>query len=233
MLEAVDVSMEFGGRPILEAVSISVSPGERIALLGPSGSGKTTLLRILVGILRPTSGSVACLGQPRIFHDDNDWSGWIWPRVTLVFQDIRLFPNLDGFANCSVGTDDLSLNPEATRELANEFEVGHCLGRRPHQMSLGEQQRIAIIRALVRRPSYLLMDEPTSALDSFLQERMAQIIRELPSEVSLVVATHDLAFAASIATSYVVIRERKLFSAETLHQAVDLMARARTGTALE
>jgi len=227
MLEALDINVAFGNKTILDSVSLSMAPGESIALLGSSGSGKTTFLRVLAGILCPSSGSVSCDGVQRVFNREQNWNGWVWPQVTLVFQDIRLFPTLSGLANCVVGAGQTAL--KSAHVLARQLGVEHCLDRRPHQMSQGEQQRVAIVRALLRGPEYLLMDEPTSALDSSLQERVAEVIRGLPHGTSVLIATHDLAFAASVVTSYLAIRDGKLFRAKTLHEGVDLITSGGKG----
>lgn len=230
MLEGLSLSLSYS-RPILRQISLVLEAGERIALLGASGSGKTTLLKILAGLLSPDEGTVTCDGSPREFLEKGSTlteledAKWVWPRVTLVFQDVRLFPNLSARENCLLGLPaSESVNHHRNLEsLADHLFVQHCLDQKPRQMSQGEQQRVAIMRALIRRPTYLLLDEPTAALDPMMRLELAKMLMQRSKETAILFSTHDWEFASHLANRFLIIRQARLTSTQTLHEAVDAL----------
>lgn len=196
MLEARDIAFGYGRRPLYEGFSLSIAPGERVALAAPSGFGKTTLCRILAGYERPWSGQVLVDGAPL-------------PRrgpcpVQLVGQHpehavdprMRLGATLDEAGGAA---DELARLREALG-IRDEW-----LGRFPHELSGGELQRFCIARALAARPRYLVADEVSTMLDAVTQ---AQIWRVILAEadardLGLVLVTHSPALTARLATRVV------------------------------
>ena len=188
-------------QPLLQGVNLQVAPGQTVALLGPSGSGKSTLLKIIAGLEWPASGSVWLDGQ-----DISDWP----PekrRLALMFQDFALFPHLNLQDNVAFGLVEQGMDRAAAREKAQALLQRVGLGGRGAErvdtLSGGEQQRVALGRALITQPRALLLDEPFSALDAelrvSLREEFARHIAEHGMRALLV--THDEAEARAMASA--------------------------------
>jgi ABC-type lipoprotein export system ATPase subunit len=184
----------------LARVDFDVSPGERVALLGPSGSGKTTLLHALGGLISPTSGTVSWHGRKLADLDRRAREQRAGQRIAYVFQGANLLPNLDVGENIEFAIL-VAGHPGAT-ESAEDFLalVGLEAKARalPADLSGGEQQRVAVARALAQQPELLLCDEPTGHLDSDTGSRVLDLIdaaQEL-SGFATVTATHDPAVAS-------------------------------------
>ena len=191
----------------LEA-SVSVGPGERLALVGPSGAGKSTLLRAIAGLLRPRAGRVA-LAEEAWFDSA---AGVSLPvedrRVGYVFQEYALFPRMSALRNVAYGIR----GPRGQRhrralELLSRFGLAERAEARPRQLSGGERQRVALARALGAEPRILLLDEPLSALDASTRAaasaELAQLLAATP--MPTVVVTHDFAEAALLADRIAVL----------------------------
>ena len=196
------VTKNYGARRVLDSVSFTVNPGERVALTGPSGSGKTTLLNCLGGIDRPDSGSLTLHGR-RIDQLSSDGLAQLRrEEVGTVFQFFHLLPTLTAAENVELPLQLLGVPPaeRATRVAALLARVGLTAraAALPAQLSGGEQQRIAIAPALVHRPSLILADEPTGNLDSAAGENILSLLRELTDEThtALVLVTHSEEAAA-------------------------------------
>ena len=188
-------------QPLLLGVNLQVARGQTVALLGPSGSGKSTLLKIIAGLEWPASGSVWLDGQ-----DISDWP----PekrRLALMFQDFALFPHLNLQDNVAFGLVEQGMGRAAAREeakaLLQRFGLGGRGAERVDTLSGGEQQRVALGRALITQPRALLLDEPFSALDAelrvSLREEFARHIAEHGMRALLV--THDEAEARAMASA--------------------------------
>ena len=187
------------------------------AILGPSGAFKTTLLKIIAGHLMPTAGRV------RIGQNDVTTVPTELRRVVTVFQDFALFPHLDGFRNVLEGGRLLNHYTKEQRVwLADMYlrrlNVVHCANRLPSEMSGGEQQRIAIARALMAEPRILLLDEPTAALDSIQRDALARLIKRLsstsPQLVTLIVS-HDRDFVLDVADNIAIIDAGRILAKGT------------------
>ncbi len=175
-------------------------------LFGPSGAGKTTLLRCLAGLERPSAGTLRWRSQTWF-----DAATWVPPQrrdVGFVAQHGALFPHLDVAANLAFGLDALSPGERARRvdECASRFGLGALLRRAPATLSGGERQRVSLARAVVRRPSLLLLDEPLSALDLPARESLRADLRRWLRELALptLLVTHDPAEAMALGDSLVV-----------------------------
>jgi ABC-type Fe3+/spermidine/putrescine transport system ATPase subunit len=191
LLEIRGLAKSFGKNPVLRDISLQVAEGEFLTILGESGSGKTTLLRIIAGFESASSGEIV-MGGERI---DN-----LPPyrrRVNTVFQHYALFPHLTVAENVGYG---LKVARLPKREIATQVEQALDMVKmtayaaaKPAKISGGQQQRIALARALVNRPRLLLLDEPLSALDASLRRQMQVELKSLQREVgiSFVFVTHD------------------------------------------
>ena len=187
----------------LDGMDLSVESGELVALLGPSGSGKTTLLEILGGFLQPQSGVVRFGGDivssPAVRLPPRRRS------VGMVFQDLGLWEHLSveahlDFVLASQGVRRADRNGRR-EEFLELVELDALVGRRPHSLSGGEAQRLALARALVSEPRILLLDEPLGALDRSLREKMLRLISDVHERLRLTTlyVTHDYEEAVSLA----------------------------------
>ncbi len=202
VLDVVSVSKSYGARRVLDDVSFQVSAGQRVALTGPSGSGKTTLLNCLGGIDRPDTGSLTLNGQ-RIDQLDSDALARLRrERVGTVFQFCHLLPTLSAAENVELPLQLLGVPAAERHDRVSALLARVGLTARaaafPGQLSGGEQQRIAIARALVHHPALILADEPTGNLDSVSGENILRLLRELTDEThtALVLVTHSEEAAA-------------------------------------
>ncbi len=196
-LLVANIIKSYGARRVLDDVSFSVAPGERVALTGPSGSGKTTLLNCLGGVDRPDTGEISLLGA-RIERLSADGLNLLRrERVGTVFQFFHLLPTLTAAENIELPLQLISTPTVERRERVAAILERVGLASRAHalpaQLSGGEQQRVAIARALVHRPALLLADEPTGNLDSANGENILRLLRELTDETgtALVLVTHS------------------------------------------
>jgi putative ABC transport system ATP-binding protein len=202
VFQVADVTKAYGLRRVLDAVSFSVEAGERVALTGPSGSGKTTLLNCLGGVDRPDSGSISLNGL-RIDQLDGDALARLRrEHVGTVFQFFHLLPTLTAAENIGLPLQLLGVSAAERSERVDHFLQRIGLVARadalPAQLSGGEQQRIAIARALVHRPELILADEPTGNLDSANGANILALLRELTDETrtALILVTHSEEAAA-------------------------------------
>jgi ABC-type Fe3+/spermidine/putrescine transport system ATPase subunit len=183
----------------LADLSLSVESGEMVALLGPSGSGKTTALRLICGLLHPCAGQVLVDGRPMngLPPERRD--------TAMVFQNGLLFEHMSVAANVAFGLRMRRLpKPEIARRVAAALDQVYMRGfggRRPRELSGGEQQRVALARALVIRPRVLLLDEPLSSLDASLRGELRELLIELQREGdhTTVFVTHDQQEAVRVA----------------------------------
>jgi putative ABC transport system ATP-binding protein len=202
VFQVAAVTKNYGPRRVLDAVSFSVAAGERVALTGPSGSGKTTLLNCLGGVDRPDSGTIT-LADLRIDQlDGNDLARLRRERVGTVFQFFHLLPTLTAEENIALPLQLLGVpcdeRDERVRGFLERIGLTHRAAALPSQLSGGEQQRIAIARALVHRPALILADEPTGNLDSANGANILALLRELTDEThtALILVTHSEEAAA-------------------------------------
>ena len=191
LLEVRAVAKRFGPHEVLKKISLEIAAGEFLTLLGESGSGKTTLLRLIAGFEQPTSGEIWMSGE-RL-----DTLPPYKRRVNTVFQHYALFPHLTVEENIGYGLRVAKLPKEEIASRVKEalamVKMTAFANSKPAKISGGQQQRIALARALVNRPRLLLLDEPLSALDANLRRQMQVELKSMQREVgiSFVFVTHD------------------------------------------
>lgn len=192
-----------GEELVLRGISAAVEAGESVAVTGPSGSGKSTLLNIIGTLDQATSGKVKVAGEEVSGMDESALANFRNRRLGFVFQSHHLLPQCTVLENVlvpSLASGDWDLRQRAAhraQELLKRVSLAHRAGHRPAQLSGGECQRAAVVRALINRPKLLLADEPTGALDRRSAEVLSDLLLKLNEEdgVTLIVATHSLALA--------------------------------------
>jgi putative ABC transport system ATP-binding protein len=207
-LEAIEVykSLPLGREriDILRGVSLRIARGEFVAIVGPSGSGKSTLLGIIAGLDSPSRGQVFVDGVDITNMGEGQLAAVRNQQIGMVFQAFNLIPTLTAQENVEVplyvGRHPGLGSPSArAQELLRLVGLGHRLANKPTQLSGGEQQRVAVARALATNPAIVIMDEPTGNLDKTNGENVLQMIRELRAATgtTFVIATHDPDVAAA------------------------------------
>lgn len=188
---------EAGKVHALRGIDIELYRSEAVVMLGPSGSGKSTFLNILGGLDRPTAGQVFFDGDELTSFDDKSLTNYRRRHVGFVFQFYNLIPSLTARENVELVTE-IADHPLNAADALNLVGMGHRLDHFPAELSGGEQQRVAVARAVAKRPEVLLCDEPTGALDSktgiSVLEAIEQVNRELATTTVLI--THNAGIAA-------------------------------------
>jgi putative ABC transport system ATP-binding protein len=186
----------------VDGITLSVEPGEFMAIMGRSGSGKTTLLDLLGCLLRPTDGELEIDGRSVIGASDGELATIRRERIGFVFQEFNLIPSLTAIENVLLplryGRRRRDAKDRAT-ELLELVGLASRASHRPTELSGGEQQRVAIARALVNEPAVILADEPTGELDSTTSDTLMETLRDLNRErgVTMIIVTHDDAIAGA------------------------------------
>lgn len=206
-VELAGVVKHYGTHQALAGVSLSIAPGEFIALLGPSGCGKTTALRALAGLEQVDGGGILIDGEDVVDVPVNRRD------IGMVFQAYSLFPHLTARENVEFGLRMRRVAGNERRSRATEtlelVGLAHLADRYAHQLSGGQQQRVALARALVTRPRVLLLDEPLSALDAKVRVQLRDEIRRIQTELGITTlfVTHDQEEALAVADRVAVMRE--------------------------
>ncbi|MEO5904772.1 MAG: ABC transporter ATP-binding protein [Gemmatimonadaceae bacterium] len=209
-LEMDSVSVRFGAETILQNMTLQVGRGERFVIVGPSGSGKTTLLRVIAGFVTPEGGEImiAGLSATAVPPEKRD--------AVYMHQTPILFPHLTVLENVAFPLRVRRLSGGETRERVgaalDAMQMGRFENRMPRTLSGGQKHRVALARAIVARPSLLLLDEPFSALDPALRRdvRLALLAAHSQYEPGVVLVTHDFGDAAGIADRIGVLIEGEL-----------------------
>ncbi len=181
--------------PILDIPSYRIDSGEQAVLIGPSGCGKTTLLHIIAGITRPDQGKVNLDGVDLTQFSEAGRDRIRAGKLGYVFQTFNLLPAFSALENVLLGMSfaKKKLSHDRARYLLDRVGLSHRASNKPQAMSVGEQQRVAVARALANRPAVLLADEPTANVDPNNQRQIVDLIRETCEEddVSLLMVTHS------------------------------------------
>jgi putative ABC transport system ATP-binding protein len=201
-LDEIRLSLASAAGPveILRGITLTIMPGETVALLGPSGSGKTSLLMVLAGLERPTAGRVELAGQDLGTLDEDGLARLRRRHVGIVFQSFHLIPTMTAVENVAIPLElagDRNAFAAAEAALAR-VGLGHRVGHYPGQLSGGEQQRVAIARAFAAGPQLLLADEPTGNLDGATGRAVIDCLFAEHARLgtALLLITHDAELAA-------------------------------------
>src|SRR5215472_14271163 len=195
---AITKSLPLGGEQIqiLKGINFTIKHGEFVSIVGPSGSGKSTLLGIIAGLDTPTSGQVLIDGVDITRMSEGKLAAVRNQKIGMVFQAFNLIPTLTAQENVEVPLY-VGKHPGSPSARANELltlvGLGHRLGNKPTQLSGGEQQRVAVARALATAPTIVIMDEPTGNLDKANGDNVLQMIGDLrrATGTTFIIATHD------------------------------------------
>lgn len=201
VLEAKKIVKELGkgaGKVLaLRGVDMTLVPGELTLLMGPSGSGKTTLLSILGCILAPTSGAIKVAGVSTQGLNPEELARLRRKHIGYIFQSYNLFPTLNALENVRIALDVLGQKgfaaSQRAEEVLHQVGLGHRLQNYPSNLSGGEQQRVAVARAIASAPDIVLADEPTAALDSENGHAVMALLAKIAKEQqrSVLAVTHD------------------------------------------
>jgi lipoprotein-releasing system ATP-binding protein len=208
LVQALQIEKRYVDGPavvqVLADLELVVEPGERIAVVGESGVGKSTLLHILGALDRPSGGRVVFDGEDVFARREPELAAFRNREVGFVFQFHHLLADFTALENVMlpslIAREPVAVTRARAVELLERVGLGHRLTHRPGQLSGGEQQRVAVARALTRRPRLLLADEPTGNLDPATGDDVQQLILDLNREhgSALVVATHNERLAAAM-----------------------------------
>lgn len=207
------VCLAFGEVPVLNGVDLQVDDGEIVAIIGPSGCGKSTLLNLLAGLLRPSSGSIECLGK-RVDGLNR--------HVSYVTQKDTLLPWRSAVDNVALPLEIAGVNKRERRKRASlelaRLGVGAFASYRPHQLSGGMRSRLALGRALLSNAEIFLMDEPFAAIDALLRLKLQQLVIELwqATGKTILYVTHDLNEAITLAHRIVVLGHGKVLGTRSV-----------------
>ena len=236
------IRKEFHGTTVLEDVSLDVAPGEVVAFIGPSGAGKSTLLRCVNYLETPTAGELLISGKPAVAHASKPTSAELTAlrrQVGMVFQGFNLFPHMTVLKNVALPQQRIlgrskAEAEERAMELLKRVGLEKKADSRPPRCSGGQQQRIAIARALALEPSVMLFDEPTSALDPELGAEVLAVMRELAeSGMTMLVVTHEMAFAKRVSNRTVFMADGGIVEQGPPSMIFDEPQHARTKRFLE
>ena len=211
MLEVKNLTHFFGKNKILDQLNFRVESGKILCLLGPSGAGKSTLLDCIAGFLKPTVGEINIHSELILDSNKNILLPPEKRRIGLVFQSANLFPHLNLYDNVSFGLEkDKEEIAKYWLELLGLKDYGKKF---PHEISGGEQQRVAIARTLAPSPRLCLFDEPLSKLDTYLKQRVKREVKYFLREKSCtsIIVTHDLQEALEVGDNLAFLTDGKLY----------------------
>ena len=200
LLELTHVSKSYGAVDVLRDVNLQLTTGKRMAIIGPSGSGKSTLLNIIGALDLPTRGTMNLDGRDLSHLAENELAGIRNRQIGFIFQLHHLLPQCTVLENVLIPTltgHTTDADCARAERLLERVGLKHRLTHRPGQLSGGECQRVAVVRALINQPKLLLADEPTGSLDHASATNLGQLLTELNKEegVALVLVTHSLELA--------------------------------------
>lgn len=229
-----DVCKSFGPKRILDRLNLEVRTGETLVVVGASGSGKSVMLRLIVGLLRPDSGSIAVDGK-EVTELDREALYELRRKVGYVFQFAALFDSMTVGDNVAMGlrrVPGMSAT-EIERRVAESLELVEMSGyeeRYPSELSGGQRKRVGLARAIATRPSYVLYDEPTTGLDPVTTAVIDRLILKMKSElgVTSIVITHDIGSAYRVGDRIAMLYEgriRQIGSPEEIRNTDDPIVR--------
>jgi len=223
-LRLIEVTKRFGGRTVVDNVSLDVAEGETVALLGASGCGKTTALRLIAGLEEPDAGEIWIAGE-RVAANGRNLVPPSARSVGFVFQDLALWPHLNVAGNLEFVLSSAGVPKSERAERVDEtlrlMRIDRFARSYPSELSGGEQQRVAIARAIIAHPSLLLLDEPMSSLDAELKNDLMAELKSLQSalDATTVYVTHDRVEALTMAYRVALMKNGKIMQVAAPHES--------------
>ena len=197
MIDIKDIKKSFGSLQVLRGVNLHIDKGEVISIVGPSGAGKTTLLQLIGALDRPTSGNILFNGRELASMSDKQLAAFRNRQIGFVFQFHQLLPEFTALENIIIpaliaGRSRSEAEKEAM-ELLGIMGLQERAGHKPSELSGGENQRVAVARALINKPALILADEPSGSLDSKNKEELHKLFFELRARYgqTFLIVTHD------------------------------------------
>lgn len=197
MLKAENLVKQYGELPVLKGISLEINKGEIVSIVGSSGAGKTTLLQILGTLDKPDSGTVSFDGQNPFLLSDRELAKFRNNQLGFIFQFHQLLPEFNAIENVSmpalIGKKSRKMVQEKAKELLSFLGLSHRMTHKPAQLSGGEQQRVAVARALINDAPYIFADEPSGNLDSENSKELHELFFKLREEMgqSFIIVTHN------------------------------------------
>ena len=197
MIDIKDIKKSFGSLQVLRGVNLHIDKGEVISIVGPSGAGKTTLLQLIGALDRPTSGSILFNGRDLASMSDKQLATFRNRQIGFVFQFHQLLPEFTALENiiipALIARRSRSEAEKEAMELLSIMGLQERAGHKPSELSGGENQRVAVARALINKPALILADEPSGSLDSKNKEELHKLFFELRARYgqTFLIVTHD------------------------------------------
>ncbi|WP_121038303.1 ATP-binding cassette domain-containing protein [Helicobacter pylori] len=205
-----NVSFNYHNRTIFKDFNLSIQEGDFLCVLGESGSGKSTLLGLILGLLKPSLGSV------KIFNETLSNNAFLRQKIGYIAQGNSLFSHLNAMQNMTFCLNLQGINKEAAQKEAKALALKmgldeSLMDKFPNELSGGQAQRVGIIRGIIHKPELILLDEPFSALDSFNRKNLQDLIKEIHqnSHATFIMVTHDEEEVQKLATKTLEIKALK------------------------
>lgn len=222
MIKIKNICKEFNGKPALKNINMEIRDGETLAIIGGSGSGKSTLLRLMIGLIRPTSGEL-WIGNQEISRLSDSELDKVRLRMGMVFQYSALFDSMTVGDNVAFGLREHTklLEKEIGKIVAEKLELVGLPGMEnymPGELSGGMKKRVSLARAIAFEPEIIFYDEPSSGLDPIMTAKIDELIVSTQKQLNVtsVVVTHDMASACHIADRIAMIYEGELIAIDTV-----------------
>ena len=219
MLEVKNLKKSFGNKKVLKGISFNVSKGDVIGIIGPSGCGKSTLLRCLNLLELPTSGTIIFEGKKMNYYHNLPATR---QKIGMVFQSFNLFENMTVLENLIIAPVKLKIQTKdeaikLAKGYLKEINLENKINEYPKNLSGGEKQRVAIIRALMEKPKILLLDEPTSSLDPQMKQEVLELISKLKDyNMTIIVVSHELNFVKDFSSRIIFLDNKTIISDDTV-----------------
>ena len=191
IVQLSNIEKSYDETKVLTGVDLDIEEGDLIVLLGPSGSGKTTLLNIIAGIDSANNGEVIVAGNDLSKMNNLELTNYRRDTVGYIFQFYNLLPNLTVLENAALGLELKGESLDGAKEILQRVGLGDKSHRFPAQLSGGEQQRVAISRAMAKNPALIVADEPTGNLDRNNSASVRAMFKDISKESTIIIATHD------------------------------------------
>ena len=222
MIKLIDINKSFRGRQVLKHINLEVRDGETLAIIGGSGMGKSTLLRLMIGLIRPTSGEI-WIGGREISRMPEQELDKVRLRMGMVFQYSALFDSMSVGENVAFGLREHTKYPEdqiraIVREKLDMVGLPGIEKSMPNELSGGMKKRVSLARAIAFGPDINFYDEPSSGLDPIMTDKINELIIHMQKQlhVTSVVVTHDMASACQIADRIAMVYEGELIALDTV-----------------